>query len=71
MWSALNTQPALTPPSTGFTQVSHLDHARGAAILRAFDQEGSERPVGQVFDQIGNVASAAVDAIAGWLGKKK
>lgn len=51
--------------------VSHLDHARGSAILRAFDLAASERPVGQVIDQIGNVANAALGALAGWIGKKK
>jgi predicted GTPase len=51
--------------------VSHLDHARGAAILKAMDAEVNERPVGMVFDQFGNVATAAVDAVTGWLQKKK
>jgi predicted GTPase len=51
--------------------VSHLDHARGSAILKAVEAEVTERPVGKVFDQLGNVAGAAADAIAGWFQKKK
>jgi predicted GTPase len=51
--------------------VSHLDHARGAAILKAFETEASERPAGKVFDQIGHVASAAYGALSEWLKKKK
>jgi predicted GTPase len=50
--------------------VSHLDHARGSAILKAFEADVSERPVGKVFDQLGNVASAAFDAVGRWLKKK-
>ncbi len=50
--------------------VSHLDHARGAAILKAFDAEASERPVGKVVDQLGNAVSAGLGALAGWLKKK-
>lgn len=50
--------------------VSHLDHARGAAILKAFDAEASERPVGKVVDQFGNAVSAGLGALAGWLKKK-
>ncbi len=49
---------------------AHLDHARGSAILKAFDLESSDRPVGKVFDQIGNVVSAGMDALGGWLKKK-
>src|SRR5262249_38293935 len=33
---------------------AHLDHARGAAVLKAFEAATNERPVGKVFDQIGN-----------------
>jgi predicted GTPase len=51
--------------------VSHLDHARGSAILKAVEADVTGRPVGKVFDQLGNVASAAVGAISDWLKKKK
>lgn len=51
--------------------VEHLDHARGSAILKAFEAGASERPVGQVIDQVGNVARAALDALGGLFGKKK
>jgi predicted GTPase len=50
---------------------THLDHARGAAILKAFDAAASERPIGQVVDQVGNVAKLAWDAVSGLLSKKK
>jgi hypothetical protein len=50
--------------------VSHLDHARGAAILKAFEADYSERPVGKVFDQLGNVAQAAMEALGGLFKKK-
>ncbi|MBA4190027.1 MAG: hypothetical protein C0467_18740 [Planctomycetaceae bacterium] len=50
--------------------VSHLDHARGAAILKAFDAAAGERPVGKMADQLGNVMSAGMNALAGWLKKK-
>jgi len=49
---------------------SRLDHARGAAILKAFEAGAGERPVGKVFDQLGNVASVALGALGDWLGKK-
>jgi predicted GTPase len=48
----------------------HLDHARGAAVLKAFEAAAGERPVGKVFDQLGNLASAGLGAVAGWLKKK-
>lgn len=51
--------------------VSHLDHARGAAILKAFEAASSERAVGQVVDQVGNVAQLAWDALSGFFSKKK
>ncbi|VTT97788.1 gtp-binding protein hsr1-like protein : GTP-binding protein HSR1-related protein OS=Rhodopirellula maiorica SM1 GN=RMSM_06255 PE=4 SV=1: MMR_HSR1 [Gemmataceae bacterium] len=51
--------------------VSHLDHARGAAILKAFDTEANERPIGKVADQLGTVVTAGLGALAGWLNKKK
>jgi uncharacterized protein len=51
--------------------VSHLDHARGAAILKAFDAAANERPVGQVVDQVGNVAQLAWNAVSGLFSKKK
>ena len=50
--------------------VSHLDHARGAAILKAFEADYSERPIGRVFEQVGNVAQAAMDALGGLFKKK-
>jgi predicted GTPase len=50
---------------------AHLDHARGSAVLRAFEAEGSERAVGKVLDQIGNVAQVALGALGNLLGKKK
>jgi len=50
--------------------VSHLDHARGAAILKAFDAEANERPLGKVADQLGNAVTAGLGALAGWLKKK-
>lgn len=50
---------------------SHLDHARGAAILKAFEAASTERPLGQVVDQVGNVAKLAWDAVSGFIGKKK
>jgi hypothetical protein len=49
---------------------AHLDHARGAAILRAFEADFSERPIGKVFEQVGNVAQAAMDALGGLFKKK-
>ena len=49
---------------------SHLDHARGAAILKAFEADVNARPIGKVFEQVGNVAQAAVSAL-GELFKKK
>ncbi|MBA4062382.1 MAG: hypothetical protein C0501_01500 [Isosphaera sp.] len=49
---------------------AHLDHARGSSVLRAFEAAGSERPVGKVIDQIGNVAQVALGAL-GNLFKKK
>ncbi len=51
--------------------VSHLDHARGSAILKAFEADVSERPVGKVFDQLGNTVAAGLDALSGWLKGKK
>ncbi len=53
------------------TIVAHLDSARGTAILKAFEAARSERAVGQVVDQVGNVASLAWNAVSGLLGKKK
>ena len=50
--------------------VSHLDHARGAAILKAFEADASARPIGKVFEQVGNVAQVAMHAL-GELFKKK
>jgi len=50
--------------------VSHLDHARGAAILKAFEADVNARPIGKVFEQVGNVAQAAV-SVLGELFKKK
>jgi predicted GTPase len=50
--------------------VLNLDHARGSAILRAFEAGGSERPVGKVFDQLGNTVAAGLDALSAWLKKK-
>lgn len=50
--------------------VSHLDEARGAAILRAFEAGATERPVGKVFDQVGHVAQAAMTALGGIFKKK-
>lgn len=50
--------------------VAHLDHARGAAILKAFEAEASARPIGKVFEQVGNVAQVAMHAL-GELFKKK
>jgi len=50
--------------------VAHLDHARGAAVLKAFEAEASARPIGKVIEQVGNVAQAAMSAI-GELFKKK
>jgi uncharacterized protein len=58
----------------GLLQViaSHLDHARGAAILKAFEADVNERPVAKVFDQLGNTVAAGLDVLSGWLkGKKK
>lgn len=49
----------------------HLDHARGSAILKAFEAAASERAVDQVVDQVGNVAKLAWDAVSGLLSKKK
>ena len=54
-------------PAVGF----HLGHARGAAILKELAAEGAARPAGKVFEQLGNVATAAVDALSGWLHRKK
>jgi uncharacterized protein len=51
--------------------VSHLDHARGAAILKAFEAAAAERTVGQVVDQVGNVAQLAWNAVSGYFSKKK
>jgi uncharacterized protein len=51
--------------------VSYLDHARGAAILKAFEAASAERAVGQVVDQVGNVAQLAWDAVSGLFSKKK
>ena len=39
---------------------AHLDHARGAAILKAFEADVNARPIGKVFEQVGNVAQAAM-----------
>jgi uncharacterized protein len=50
--------------------VAHLDHARGAAILKAFETEAGARPIGKVFEQVGNVAQVAMSAL-GELFKKK
>jgi hypothetical protein len=50
--------------------VSHLDHARGSAILKAFEAGAAERPIGKVADQLGNVVQAGLGALAGWLKKK-
>ena len=50
--------------------VSHLDHARGAAILRAFEAGATERPVGKVMDQLGNIGSEALKALGGLFKKK-
>ncbi len=50
--------------------VSHLDEARGAAILKAFEAVANERPVGKVVEQVGNVVAAGLDALSGWLKKK-
>jgi predicted GTPase len=50
--------------------VAHLDHARGSAVLKAFDAAANERPVGMVVDQLGNAARAALGAL-GELFKKK
>jgi predicted GTPase len=49
----------------------HLDHARGSAILKAFEAAGSERKIAQVIDQVGNVAHLAWGAVSGLLSKKK
>jgi hypothetical protein len=43
--------------------VAHLDHARGAAILKAFESDANAQPLGKVFEQVGNVAQAAVSAL--------
>jgi predicted GTPase len=51
--------------------VSHLDSARGTAILKAFEAAMGERAIGQVVDQVGNVASLAWNAVSGLLGRKK
>ncbi len=51
--------------------VAHLDQARGAAVLKAFDVEGQQRAVGRVVDQVGHAAQAAFGALGNWLGKKK
>ena len=51
--------------------VAHLDHARGAAILKAFEADANERPVAKVFDQLGNTVAAGLDALSGWLKGKK
>jgi predicted GTPase len=50
--------------------VSHLDHARGAAVLKAFEADASARPIGKVIEQVGNVAQSAMSAL-GELFKKK
>jgi len=50
--------------------VSQMDHARGTAILKAFDAEANERPVGKVVDQLGHAVNAGLGALAGWLKKK-
>jgi predicted GTPase len=50
--------------------VGHLDTARGAAILKAFEADASARPIGKVFEQVGNVAQVAMHAL-GELFKKK
>jgi predicted GTPase len=44
---------------------------RGGAVLREIDAAVHERPVGLVFEQLGNVAGAAAGALAGWFQKKK
>ena len=51
--------------------VAHLDHARGAAILKAFEAAMGDRAVAQVVDQVGNVAQLAWGAVSGLFGKKK
>jgi predicted GTPase len=51
--------------------VSHLDHARGAAMLKAFEAAANERPISQVVDQVGNVAQLAWNTLSGMLSKKK
>lgn len=51
--------------------VSHLDHARGAAILKAFEAASSERQIGQVVEQVGNAAQLAWHAVSGLFSKKK
>jgi predicted GTPase len=51
--------------------VSYLDHARGAAILKAFEAASSERAIGQVVEQVGNAAQLAWDAVSGLFAKKK
>ena len=51
--------------------VLHLDHARGAAILKAFEAATTERPIGQVVDQVGNVAQLAWHAVSDYFSKKK
>jgi uncharacterized protein len=50
---------------------SHLDHARGAAILKAFEAEASDKAVEKVVHQVGNAAKVAWDAVTGLFGKKK
>jgi predicted GTPase len=50
---------------------AHLDHARGAAILKAFESDVTERPVGKVLDQLGNTVAAGLDALSVWLKKKQ
>jgi predicted GTPase len=51
--------------------VAHLDHARGAAILKAFEAASSERQIGQVVEQVGNAAQLAWHAVSGLFTKKK
>ncbi len=51
--------------------VEHLDSARGAAILRAFEAAAAERPIGQVVEQVGNAAQLAWHAVSGLFSKKK
>jgi hypothetical protein len=51
--------------------VSHLDHARGSAILKAFQAAASEKAIGQVVDQVGNAAHLAWHAVSGLFNKKR